>query len=58
MSAKDKDFTPIMVSFDEVSYNKLEKKAKEKLELLDKASVWIHNNIPVKKAIILTLARY
>jgi hypothetical protein len=49
MSAKDKDFTPIMVSFDEVSYNKLEKKAKEKLELLDQASVWIHNNIPVKK---------
>ena len=49
MKAKQKDFTPIMVSFDDIGFANEEKRAKEKLELLDKASFWIHNAIPIKK---------
>ena len=44
-------FKPLMVSFDEESYNKAQEKATEKLELLDQASVWIHNTIDVEKKI-------
>lgn len=33
-------FKPLMVSFDEDSYNKAQEKTTEKLELLDQASVW------------------
>ena len=38
-------FKPIMVSFNEKAYNYAEAVAKKKLELLDKASVWIHNQL-------------
>ena len=38
-------FKPIMVSFNEKAYNDAEAVAKKKLELLDKASVWIHNQL-------------
>ena len=44
-------FKPLMVSFDEESYNKAQAKATEKLQLLDDASVWIHNAIPIEKKI-------
>tara|TARA_B100001250_G_C19727366_1_gene756731 strand:- start:57 stop:626 length:570 start_codon:yes stop_codon:yes gene_type:complete len=55
MSAKEKGFTPIMLSYDDLGYDKAQKKAKEKLELLDKASAWIHNAIPQVKVKIKTL---
>ena len=42
-------FTPILISFNNKGWAREEKLAKEKLELLDQASVWIHNAIPVKK---------
>ena len=42
-------FKPIMVSFDEDSYNNAQEQAKAKLELLDKASVWVHNNLDIEK---------
>lgn len=38
-------FKPIIVSFNEKAYNDAEAVAKKKLELLDKASVWIHNQL-------------
>ncbi len=38
-------FKPIMVNFNEEDYNNAQKVAKKKLELLDKASVWIHNQL-------------
>jgi len=44
-------FKPLMVSFDEDSFNKAQAKATEKLELLDQASVWINNTIDVEKNI-------
>ena len=40
-----------MVSFYETGYNKAQEKATEKLELLDQASVWIHNTIEIEKKI-------
>ena len=40
-----KNFKPIMISFYEDDYKEAEEKAKSKLELLDKASVWIHNQL-------------
>jgi hypothetical protein len=40
-----KNFKPIMISFFEDDYKEAEEKAKSKLELLDKASVWIHNQL-------------
>ena len=41
-------FKPIMVSFDKTGYDHATERAKQKLDLLDQASVWVHNNIPVK----------
>ena len=42
-------FKPIMVSFNEEAYNNAQEQAKAKLELLDKASVWVHNNLDIDK---------
>ena len=44
-------FKPLMVSFDEDSFNVADKQAQEKLQLLDDASVWVHNAIPIEKKI-------
>tara|TARA_B100000963_G_scaffold339237_1_gene336820 strand:+ start:608 stop:1171 length:564 start_codon:yes stop_codon:yes gene_type:complete len=46
-----KNFKPIMVAFDEKAYNKAQQQATDKLQLLDNASVWIHNQIPIEKKI-------
>ena len=42
-------FKPIMISFDEKSYNVAKDLASEKLELLDQASVWINNVLDPSK---------
>ena len=44
-------FKPLMVSFDEDSFKLADKQAQEKLQLLDDASVWVHNAIPIEKKI-------
>jgi len=44
-------FTPIMIKFDKDSYEAEQLKAKQKLEILDEASVWIHNTIEIEKKI-------
>ena len=44
-------FKPLMVSFDEDSFKVADKQAQEKLQLLDDASVWVHNAIPIEKKI-------
>ena len=43
------NFKPILISFDEDSFKKAEKYAKEKLEILDEASVWIHKTLDLKR---------
>lgn len=46
-----KGFKPIMVSFNEKEYNRHQDLAQKKLELLDEASVWVHNQIELEKKI-------
>lgn len=40
-----------MVAFDEKAYDKAQQEATDKLQLLDSASVWIHNQIPIERKI-------
>ena len=42
-------FKPLMVSFDEDSFNIADKQAQKKLQLFDDASVWVHNAILIEK---------
>ena len=44
-------FKPIMINFDKNSCEAEQLKAKQKLEILDEASVWIHNTIEIEKKI-------
>ena len=56
MSTKTiKGFKPIMVSFDDIGFAKMEKKAKAKLTFLNEAHFWINKHIPVKKVKIKAL---
>ena len=43
------NFKPILISFNEDGFKKAEKYAKEKLEILDEASVWIHKTLDLKR---------
>ena len=49
MKIKDKGFTPILISFDEEGYKREQKKAEDKLILLNKAHFWINEHIPKQK---------
>jgi hypothetical protein len=46
---KQSKFKPLMISFAKKEYEQEQEKATQKLELLDEASVWIHNTISPKK---------
>ena len=44
-------FKPIMISFDKEGYENMQLKAKQKLEILDEASVWISNTLSIEDKI-------
>jgi hypothetical protein len=48
---KQSKFKPIMISFDEEGYKADTIKAKQKLEILDEASVWICNTLDIDKKV-------
>ena len=46
MASRSK-FKPMLVSFDQVAFERAQHEAERKLELLDEGSVWIHNQLDV-----------
>ena len=47
MAGKKKPFVPMLISFDKEGFERAEREAKQKLEVLDEGSVWVNNQFDI-----------